>query len=276
MFWSTRWRVLCGTQTSTLWEPPERRRGASPAYIEDARERVRSARAPQQLVRRVEGSEDRFELRVVRFDDDVGWIEAEAPTPVRLEPLWAFRTDQREHAAARGRPFELEDYARIGRNAGARHGQISPSVHNRETVEESSAYVGAGASAGQDASQAGGRLNADELGCSRTEVDREPAAACGHFEDPPSIDLELRQDSRMNGLGLADGVPELRLELIYHRPEQGSTEPLGGFFVATRGRFAFSSGDGGEVFGRQPANVIEAVALPAGRSAGSSLEVIHL
>ena len=212
----------------------------------------------------------------MRIDDDVGRVEAEALPPVRLEPIWAFRTDQREHAAARGRPFELEDHARIGRNAGARHGQISPSVHNRESVEESSAYVGIGASACQDASQAGGRLYTNELGRSRTEVYREPAAACGHFEDPPSIDLELREDSRMNGLGLADRVPELWLELIYHRPEQGSTEPLGGLRVAARGRFAFSRGDGGEVFGRQPANVIEAVALPAGRSAGSSLEVIQL
>ncbi len=90
------------------------------------------------------------------------------------------------------------------------------------------------------------------------------------------MDLELREDSRMNGLGLAEGVPELWLELIYHRPEQGSAEPLGGLFVAARGRFAFSSGNGGQVLGWQPTDIIEAVALPAGRSAGSRLEVIHL
>jgi hypothetical protein len=143
-------------------------------------------------------------------------------------------------------------------------------------VKESSAYVGTGASAGQDASQAGGRLYANETSRSRTEVHGETAAPCGHFEDPPSMDLELREDSRVNGLGLADSVPELWLELVYHRPEQRSAEPLGGLCVAARGRFAFSRGDAGQVLSWQPANIIEAVALPARWSAGSSLEVIHL
>ncbi len=209
-------------------------------------------------------------------DDDVGRVEPNALPPVGLEPIWAFRADQGEQAAARSRPLELEDYARIGRNAGARHGQISPTIRNRESVEESSPNVGTGASAGQDVSQSGGRLYANELSRSRTEVHAEPAAAGGHFEDPPSMDLELREDSRMNGLGLAEGVPELWLELIYHRPEQGSAEPPGGLFVAARGRFAFSSGHGGQVLGWQPTDIIEAVALPARGSAGSSLEVIHL
>jgi hypothetical protein len=224
----------------------------------------------------IEWSEDRFELRVVRFDDDVGRVEAKPLPPMCLEPIWAFRADQSEHAATRSRPLELEDYARIGWNAGARHGQISPSVHNRESIEKSIAYVGTGASAGQNASQPGRRLDANELRRSRTEVCREPAAACGHLEDPPSNDLELREDSRVNGLGLADGVPELWLELIHHRPEQSSTEPLGGLSVAARGRFAFGGGDCGQVLGRQPTNIIEAVARPARRSTGSSLEVIHL
>jgi hypothetical protein len=223
----------------------------------------------------IEWSEDRFELRVVRFDDNVGRVEPESLPPARLEPIWAFWADQCEHAAVRSRPLELEDYARIGWNAGARHGHVSPSVHNRESMEETSAYVGTGASAGQNASQPGGRLDANELSRSRTEVYGEPAAACGHLEEPPSIDLELREDSRMNGLGLADGVPELRLELIHHRPEQSSTEPLGGLCVAAGGRFAFSRGHASQVLEWEPTNIIEAVALPPRRSGGSSLEVIH-
>jgi hypothetical protein len=80
----------------------------------------------------------------------------------------------------------------------------------------------------------------------------------------------------MNGLGLADGVPELRFELIYHRPEQSSPEPLGCLCVAPHGRLAFNGRDGGKVMGWQPSNIVEAVALPARRSGGSSLEVIHL
>ncbi len=172
--------------------------------------------------------------------------------------------------------LELEDYARVGWNAGARHGQISPSVHNRESIEETSAYVGTRASADQNAAQPGGGLHADELSRSGAQVHGEPAAACGHLENPPSIDLELREDSRMNGLGLAEGVPELRFELIYHRPEQSSTKPLGCLCVAAPGRFAFSRGDGSQVLRWQPSNIIEAVALPARRSRGSSLEVIHL
>ena len=225
-------------------------------------------------MRWIEWSEDRFELRVVRVGD-IGRVEPEPLPPARLEPIWVFRADQREHATARGRPLQLEDYARIGWNAGARHGQVSPTVHDRESLEESGAYVGTRASAGQDASQPGGRLHTNELSRSRTEVDGEPAAACGDLEDPPSIDLELREDTRMNGLGLADCVPKLRFELIYHRPEQSSTEPLGRLCVAARGRFAFSGGDGGKVLAWQPRDIVEAVALPARRSRGSSLEVIH-
>ncbi len=70
----------------------------------------------------IEWSEDRFELRVVRFDDDIGRVEPEPLPPTRLEPIWAFRADQCEHATARSRPLELEDQARIGWNAGARDG----------------------------------------------------------------------------------------------------------------------------------------------------------
>jgi hypothetical protein len=80
----------------------------------------------------------------------------------------------------------------------------------------------------------------------------------------------------MNGLGLTDGVPELRFELIYHRPEQSSTEPVGRLRVAAVGRFAFTGGDLSQVLGWQPSNVIDAVPSPARRSRGRSLEVIHL
>jgi len=226
-------------------------------------------------MRRVEWSEDRFELRVVRGDDDVGRVEAEPLPPVCLEPIRAFGADQREHTARRSRPFELKDCARIGWDARAGHGELSPIGHYRERIEESSAYVGTRASAGKNSSQPGGGLYADELSRSGAEVRGEPATARGHLENPPSIDVELGEDTRMNGLGLADGVPELRLELIYHRPEQGSTEALGRLRIAAGGRRAFGGGDAGQVLGWQPTNVVEAVALPARRSRGSSLEVIH-
>jgi hypothetical protein len=143
-------------------------------------------------------------------------------------------------------------------------------------MEKSSAYVGTRASGDKNASKPCGRLYADELSRSGAEVYREPAAACGHLQDPPSVDLELRENARMNRLGLADGVPELWFELIYHRPEQCSTEPLGRLCVAAGGRFPFTAGDVNQVLGRQPSNIIEAVALPARRSGRSSLEVIHL
>ena len=143
-------------------------------------------------------------------------------------------------------------------------------------MEETSAYVGIRASAGKNASEPGGRLYTDELSCSRTEVDGEPAAACGHLENPPSLDLELRKDSRMNRLGLADGVPEFRFELIDHRPEQSSTKPRGRLYVAVGSRFTFAGGNRTQVLGWQPSNIIEAVALPARRSGRSSLEVIQL
>jgi hypothetical protein len=231
---------------------------------------------PQKLMRRVEWSEDRLELRVVRVDDDVGRVKAEPLPPAVLEPVRAFGADEREHAAARSRPLEFKDCGRIGLNAGARHGQLSPSVHNRECLDESSAYVGVRASAGKNASQPGGRLYADEFSRSRAQIHGEPAAACSHLENPPPNDLELREDPRMNGLSLADGVPELRLELIYHRPEQSSTKPLPRLCVAAGGGFAFSGGDGSQILGWQPSNIIEAVAGPARRSSGSGLEVIHL
>ena len=79
----------------------------------------------------------------------------------------------------------------------------------------------------------------------------------------------------MNRLGLADSVPQLWFELIYHRPEKCSTEPLGRLCVAAGGRFAFTGGDASQVLGRQPSNIFDAVALPARWSGGSSLEVIH-
>ena len=142
-------------------------------------------------------------------------------------------------------------------------------------MEESGAYVGTRASADKNSSQPGRGLYADELSRSRAEVHGEPAASRGHLENPPAIDLELRQDSRMNWLGLADGVPQLWFELIYHRPEQSSTEPLGRVSAAVGGRFPFTGGDRSQVLGWQPSNIIKAIALPARRSGGSSLEVIH-
>jgi len=226
-------------------------------------------------MRRVEWSKDRFELRAVRVDDDVARVEAEPLPPALLEPIWAFRADQREDAARRSRPLEFKDCARIGWHAGARHGQLGPTVVNRERMEKSSANVGTRASVDKNASKPRGRLYADEPSRSGAEVYREPAAACGHLQDPPSVDLELREYARMNRLGLADGVPELWFELIYHRPEKCSTEPLGRLCVAGGGRFAFTGGDASQVLGRQPSNIFDAVALPARWSGGSSLEVIH-
>lgn len=226
-------------------------------------------------MRRVKWPNDRFELRVVRGDHDVVGVEAEPLPPARLEPIWTFRADQREHAARRSRPLEFKDCARIGSNARARHGQLSPTVHNRECMEESSAYVGTRASADKNSSQPGGGFYADELSRSGAEVNGEPAAARGHLENAPSLDLELRKDARMNGLGLADGVPQLWFELIHHRPEQSSTEPPGRLSAAVSGRFPFTGGDLTQVLGWQTSNIIKAVALPARRSGGSGLEVIH-
>jgi hypothetical protein len=231
--------------------------------------------APKKLMGRVKRSEDRFELRVVLRDDDIGGVEAEPFPPARLEPIWAFRADQREHSARRRRALEFKDCCRIGLKARATHGQLSPSVHNRQRVEESSPDVGTGASVDKNASQPRGGFYADELSRSRAQIHGEPAAARGHLENPPSIDLELRKDPRVNGLGLADGVPELRFELIYHRPEQSSTEAPSCLSVPAGGRFLLTGRDRGQVFARQPSNIIQAVALPARRSGGSSLEVIH-
>ena len=142
-------------------------------------------------------------------------------------------------------------------------------------MEKSGAYVGTRTSADKNASQPGGWFYAHELSRTAADVHGEPAAARRHLEHAPSFDLELRKYSRMNWLGLAHGVPELRFELIYHRPEQSSTEPLGRLRVAAVGGFAFAGGDGSQVLGRQPSNIIEAVALPPGGRGGRSLEVIH-
>src|SRR5258708_27582170 len=171
-------------------------------------------------MRRVERSKDRFELRVGWVDDDVARVEAEPLPPALLEPIWAFRADQCEDAARRSRPLEFMDYVRIGWNACARHGQLRPTVGNRKRIEKSWPYVGARASGDKNASKPRGRLYADELSRSVAEVYRKPAAAGGHLQDPPSVDLELREDARMNRLGLADSVPQLWFELLYHRPAQ--------------------------------------------------------
>src|SRR5712692_2251433 len=220
---------------------------------------------------RVEWSKDRLAPRVVWVDDDVGRVEAEPLPTARLEPTWAFRADQRDHAATRSRPLQFKDCAKIRLNACARHGQLSPTVHNRECMGESSAYIGTWASAGKNASQPGRGFYADEFSRPGAEVHGKPAAACGHLENPPSLDLELRKDSRMNRLGLADGVPEFRFELIDHRPEQSSTKPRGRLYVAVGSRFTFAGGNRTQVLGWQPSNIIEAVALPARRSGRSSL-----
>jgi hypothetical protein len=224
----------------------------------------------------IERSEDRFELRVVRLDGDIRRIEAEPLPPACLEPIRAFRADQHDHSATRGCPFELMDGARLRWNAGARHRQLSPRVDDRECIEESSAYVSTRASAGKNASQPGRGFNANELRSSRTEVHGEPAASCGHLEYAPSLDLELGEDAGMDGFSLADGVPELRLELIHHWPEQGPPEPLRRLRVSTGGRLAFSRGDCSQVLHWKPIDIVEAVPLPAWGSCSSSLEVIHV
>jgi hypothetical protein len=131
-------------------------------------------------------------------------------------------------------------------------------------------------SAGKYASQPRRRLYANELGRSRAEVLGKPAASGGHLEHPPSIDIELREDCRMNWFSLTHGIPELRLELIHHRPEQCSTKPLGRLSVAAGGRLPFSDGDGSQILERQPSDIIEAITGPAGRSCECSLEVIHV
>ena len=80
----------------------------------------------------------------------------------------------------------------------------------------------------------------------------------------------------MNRFGLTDGIPELWLELIYHRPEQCLAEPLGRLSLAPGGRLPFTAGDCSQVLNWQPSDIIEAVPEPAGWSCGSSLEVIHV
>src|SRR5258708_33999045 len=158
-------------------------------------------------MRRVEWSEDLFQLRVVRVDDDVSRVEAEPLPPARLEPLWAFRADQHEQAARRSRSFEFKDCAGIRFKAGARHCQLCPTVHNRKRMEEPGAYVGTRASAHKHASQSGGRFYADEFGRSGAEGHGEATAACGDLEAPPSTDLEPPHDSQTDDIGLPDVVP---------------------------------------------------------------------
>src|SRR5713226_713313 len=118
----------------------------------------------------IEWSEDGLELGVVGGNDDLSRVEAEPLPPVRLEPIRLLRADQREHAARGRRPLEFEDYARIGWNAGARHGQLRPTVHNRNRMEESSLYVGTRTSVDQNATQPGGWFYADQLSRSGAEV----------------------------------------------------------------------------------------------------------
>src|SRR5260370_2416794 len=113
-------------------------------------------------MRWIEWSEDRFELGVVGGDDDVSRVEAEPLPPVRLEPIRVFRADQREHAAMGGRPLELEDYARIGWNAGARHSHLSPTVQHSGGMEESSPYGCTRPSSGTNASQSVGLVTVRE------------------------------------------------------------------------------------------------------------------
>ena len=80
---------------------------------------IKSSVAPQKVMRWLKWSKDRFELGVVRGDDDVIRVEAEPLPPVRLEPIRVLRADQREHAARCSRPLEFKDYAGIRWNARA-------------------------------------------------------------------------------------------------------------------------------------------------------------
>src|SRR4029077_20708020 len=102
---------------------------------------------------RVEWPDDRLELIVVRFYDDVGRIEAEPFPAACLEPVRAFRADQHEHAVAPSHSLELEHDSGIGLDAGARHGHVRPTVQDREGLREPSPYVGARTSGDKDASQ---------------------------------------------------------------------------------------------------------------------------
>src|SRR5882672_4141962 len=70
---------------------------------------AKSSVAPQKLMRRIEWSEDRVQLRIVLVDDDFGRVEAEPLPAARLEPIRAFRADQGEQAAAGSRPLEFKD-----------------------------------------------------------------------------------------------------------------------------------------------------------------------
>ena len=116
---------------------------------------ILSQPAPHEFVGRIEWAKDRFELGVVGPDDDLRRIEAQPLPPTRLEPSWVLWAYQRDHAARRGRPLELENCARIGRDACAGGGQGSPTISYRELLEESSPYVGTGASAGENSPQPG-------------------------------------------------------------------------------------------------------------------------
>ena len=158
-------------------------------------------------MRRIEWPEDRFELGVVGPDDDLRRIEAQPLPPTRLEPSWVLGTYQRDHATTRSRALKLKDSAGIGRDACAGYCQGGPSVRYRELLEKSSPYVGTPASAGENSPQPGGGLYADEFGRSRAEVNGKAAATRGHLEYPPPVDIELREDGRMNRFSLTDGIP---------------------------------------------------------------------
>lgn len=224
---------------------------------------------------RIKWPEDRFELGVVGADDDLRRIEAEPLPSTLLEPTWVLGAYQRDQSATRSRPLKLKNSARIGRHARAGYGQGSPGILYGELPEESSPYVGTPAPAGENSSQPKGGLYADELGRSRAEVYGKSAAARGYLKHPPAVDIELREEGRMNRFSLTDSIPELWLELIHHRPEESLTKPLGRLGVAARGRLPLTTRDCSQVLDGQPSDIIEAVPNPAGRSCGSSLEVIH-
>src|SRR3979411_1393410 len=111
-------------------------------------------------MRRIGVHRDRFEPRVVRVEGDVSWVEGQPLPPARLEPIWAFRADQHERAARRSRSLALKECGRIRLKASASHSQFSPTVHDRECIEEPGSYVGTRTSAHKDASQSGGRFYA--------------------------------------------------------------------------------------------------------------------
>ncbi len=212
----------------------------------------------------------------MRPQHDLCRVEAESLPPSCLEPVRVLWADQSDDPTACRRPFELRDYASIWGDGGARYGQVSPLVGDRERIEESGAYFSARASAGKNSTQPGRGLDANQLGCPRAEVHGEPATSGGHLENLPAVDFERGQDAGMNWFGLAESIPELRLELAHHRPEESSTKPLGRFCLAAGGRRPLAGRNGRQVVDWQAVDVLQAVSLPPGRSCGRGLEVIHL